>query len=90
MAVLLSSVLVACGRRTAVVPTRSIDEVLATHVDSLMTLPGVVGTAIGLCDGERCIKVLVADSNPDTKRRIPDRLEGYRVLVEVTGPITPR
>ena len=55
-----------------------------------MALPGVVGTAIGLCEGERCIKVLVADSNPATRRRIPDRLEGYRVLVEVTGTITPR
>ena len=90
MAVLLSSVLVACGRRMAVVPTRSIDEVLATHADSLMTLPGVVGTAIGLCEGERCIKVFLADSNAATKRRIPDRLEGYRVLVEVTGTIKPR
>ena len=69
---------------------RSIDQVLAAHTDSLMAMPGVVGTAIGLCDGERCIKVLVADSNPDTKRRIPDRLEGYRVLVEVTGTIKPR
>ncbi len=71
-------------------PTRSIDEVLATHTDSLMALPGVVGTAVGLCDGERCIKVLLADSNAATQRRIPARLEGYRVLVEVTGRITPR
>jgi hypothetical protein len=74
----------------ATVTARSIDEVLAAHTDSLMALPGVVGTAIGLCGGERCIKVFVADSNAVTKRRIPDRLEGYRVLVEVTGTITPR
>lgn len=74
----------------ATVTARSIDEVLAAHTDSLMALPGVVGTAIGLCGGERCIKVFLADSSPDTKRRIPARLEGYRVLVEVTGPITPR
>ena len=70
--------------------TRSINDVLAAHSDSLMALPGVVGTAIGLCDGERCIKVLLADSSPDTKKRIPARLEGYRVLAEVTGTITPR
>jgi hypothetical protein len=78
------------ARGGATMTARSIDEVLAAHTDSLMALPGVVGTAIGLCEGERCIKVLVADSNPATKRRIPDRLEGYRVLVEVTGTITPR
>jgi len=68
---------------------RSIDEVLAAHTDSLMSLPGVVGTAIGLCDGERCIKVLTVDSSAATKNRIPARLEGFRVVVEVAGRITP-
>ena len=69
---------------------RSIDEVLAAHTDSLMALPGVVGTAVGLCDGERCIKVLLADSTTATRRRIPPRLDGYRVVAEVTGTIKPR
>ncbi len=78
------------GGREATVAARSIDEVLAAHTDSLLALPGVVGTAIALCDGERCIKVFLADSNPDTKGRIPPRLEGYRVIVEVTGTIRPR
>lgn len=68
---------------------RTIDEVLAVHRDSLMAVPGVVGTAIGLCDSERCIKVLVSDS-ASAARRIPTRLDGYRVVVEVTGTIRPR
>jgi len=92
-AVLLVAVVAACsGTHSggAPVATRSIDEVLVDHTDSLMAIPGVVGTAVGLCDGERCIKVLLADSNPDTKRKIPARLEGYRVVVEVTGTIRPR
>jgi hypothetical protein len=72
------------------VAARSIDEVLAAHTDALLALPGVVGTAVALCDGERCIKVLLADANPDTRSRIPPRLEGYRVVVEVTGTIRPR
>jgi len=71
------------------VPARSIDAVLAAHTDSLMALPGVVGTAIAVCDGERCIKVMLVDSNPETKARVPLRLEGYRVVVEVTGTIRP-
>jgi hypothetical protein len=88
---LVAGAVVACsGSRDATVPARSIDEVLAAHTDSLLALPGVVGTAIALCDGERCIKVLLADSNPDTTGRIPSRLEGYRVVVEVTGTIRPR
>ncbi len=78
------------GAGGATVAVKSIEDVLAAHTDSLMKLPGVVGTAVGLCDGERCIKVLVADSSSRTKGRIPSRLEGYRVVVDVTGPIQPR
>ena len=72
------------------VAARGIDDVLAAHTDSLLALPGVVGAAIALCDGERCIKVFLVDSNPGTKGRIPPRLEGYRVVVEVTGIVRPR
>lgn len=96
--VLLAGAMAACsgshsgagGESDAGVTARTIDDVLAAHTDSLLTLPGVVGTAIGLRDGERCIKVFVADSNPDTKARIPSRLEGYRVVIEVSGTIRPR
>src|SRR5213596_594821 len=94
MLVLLAGGMVACSsgapRGGATVTARSIDEVLAAHTDSLMMLPGVVGTAVGLCDGQRCIKVLLADSSAAAKARIPERLEGYRVVVEVTGVIRPR
>ncbi len=78
------------GGKEASLPAKSIDQVLAAHSDSLMALPGVVGTAIGLCDGERCIKVFLADSNPDTASKIPPRLDGYRVVVEVAGTVRPR
>jgi len=74
-----------------VVTGRSIEEVLAAHSDELMALPGVVGTAIGTCDrGDRCIKVLLVDSSVEAKAKIPARLEGYRVVTEVAGTITPR
>ena len=70
--------------------TKSIDQVLAAHTDSLMALPGVVGTAVGLYEGEPCIKVLLADSGGTTKDRIPSRLEGYRVVIQVIGAVRPR
>lgn len=63
---------------------------LAAHTQSLMALPGVVGTALGLCDGEPCIRVLLADSSDTVRKAIPLRLDGYRVKAEVTGPIRPR
>ena len=99
-AALVAAALLACsssqrstrqGEEDAAVTARSIEEVLAAHTDSLMSLPGVVGTAIGMCDGgERCIKVLLADSSPEVKARIPTRLEGFRVVGEVSGTIQPR
>src|SRR5262249_45364803 len=90
--VVLAVAFAACSAkgRSATVPARSIDEVLAAHTDSLMALPGVTGTAIGLCDGERCIKVLLADSSALARASIPSQLEGYRVVGEVTGTIRPR
>jgi len=72
------------------VSSPTIEEVLAAHTDSLMALPGVVGTAIGLCDGTPCIRVFLADARVQNRERIPTRLEGYRVQAEVTGPILPR
>src|SRR5258705_7715939 len=95
LAILLAGTLAACagtqggGATVADKGSKSINEVLAAHSDSLMALPGVVGTAVALCDGERCIKVLLADSSA-AKGRIPKQLEGYRVVVEGTGAIRPR
>ena len=70
--------------------SKTIEAVLAAHTDSLMALPGVVGTAIGLCDGVPCIRVFLADANAAARRPLPEALEGYPVKVEVTGPIRPR
>jgi hypothetical protein len=59
------------------------------HTDSLMSLPGVIGTTIGLCDGAPCIRVQVSDSSAVSRRQIPSRLEGYTVHVDVTPPVQP-
>ena len=92
---LVAGVLASCtarhdGEDTRAVTSKTIEAVLAAHTDSLMALPGVVGTAIGLCDGAPCIRVFLADSGAAARRRIPEELEGYPVKVEVTGPIRPR
>ena len=65
--------------------TRAIGEVLKAHTDVLMAIPGVVGTAQGLCNGKPCIKVYVIRKTPDLERRIPDNLEGHPVEIEETG-----
>jgi len=66
---------------------RPIEAVQSSHTDSLMRIQGVVGTAIGLCDGTPCIKVLVVRATPELRRAIPDSLEGYRVILDETGTV---
>ena len=78
------------GTPPVVNPPKSIDAVLAAHNDSLMAVPGVVGTAVGRCKGAPCIRVLVTRTSDELRRRIPRELEGFPVQIDVTGPIVPR
>ncbi len=58
--------------------------------ESVMELPGVVGTAVGLCGDTPCIKVYVAAVSHELRERIPDTYRGFQVDVEVTGEFRAR
>lgn len=94
LAAQFASVAACAGPRTNAseqrMPEKSIEAVLAAHNDSLMAIPGVVGTAIGRCDGVPCIRVFMRDSAAATRARLADRLDGYTVRVEVTGTFHAR
>ena len=64
---------------------KPIEQVLREHTDNLMALPGVVGTAQGLCDDKPCIRVFVVESTETLLRQIPEEIEGYTVDVQETG-----
>lgn len=64
---------------------RAIEEVLKAHTGQLMSIPGVVGTAQGLCSGRPCIRVFVIKKSAELERMIPDTIEGYLVVVEESG-----
>ena len=66
---------------------KTIEEALRDHTNSLMSLPGVVGTGQGLCDGQPCIKVFIVKKTPELLGQIPAEIEGYTVAVEETGEI---
>jgi hypothetical protein len=68
-----------------VMPQRPIETVLKEYTNELMAMPGVVGTAQGLCDDKPCIKVYVTELTPELEQKIPKNLEGYLVDVEATG-----
>lgn len=71
-------------------PVATIQEVKDAHTEAWMELPGVVGVGIGLCDDEECIRVFLARPSPEAEEAIPDRVDGYRVDLEVTGAFRPR
>jgi hypothetical protein len=66
----------------------NIKAVMDANVDSLMSIDGVVGVAIGALDDESlCIKVMVKKGAPGLNKKIPDQLENYPVVIEETGVI---
>lgn len=82
------------GCRTAqegapvVTPQRPLEAVLAEHTPALMKIAGVVGTYQGATDdGKPCITVMVAHDSPELRAAIPATLEGWPVVIDVTGEI---
>ncbi len=64
----------------------TIEQVQAENTPGWMAIPGVVGTGIGECDGEPCIVVYVAKESEEIRDAIPEKVDGYLVRREVTGP----
>ena len=65
----------------------SIEKVLKEYTEHLMGIPGVIGAAIGECNGMPCIKVLAAKKGPELLNKIPPNLDGFPVVIDETGPI---
>ena len=90
--IILAISIVTCANKTVgdhqgenTMAAKTIEEVLKAHTDELMSIPGVVGTAQGLCDGEPCIKVFVTTITAELKQKIPNVIEGYPVEIQETG-----
>ena len=64
----------------------AIKDVKARYVSSLMNIPGVNGVGIGECNRILCLKVFLEKETPESKS-IPKQLEGFKVDVEIIGPI---
>jgi hypothetical protein len=87
LALLIMVIGVGCGNSGK--DSASISEVKDRHTPELMAIPGVVGVGIGGTAGEERIVVYLENGSPELKARIPAELEGYEVVVEVTGTIKP-
>ena len=84
-----------CGRRASgdrggvsqMAAKKTVQQVLKENIDRWTAIPGVVGAGIGECKGQPCIKVLVTEKSEQVQKRIPSQVEGFPVMVEVTGEI---
>lgn len=65
----------------------TIEQVQAKYQDRLMDIPGVVGVGIGAIKDTLVIKVLVSKKTVKIEKKVPVRLEGYKVVIEETGII---
>src|SRR5262245_12137410 len=70
-------------------PKRDINAVLAAHDKELLALPDVVGVYVGTLEDRRtlCLRVMLTRKNPETERKIPRTIEGYPLVMEVTGEV---
>jgi hypothetical protein len=68
---------------------KTIEEVLKENTPHLMSIPGVVGTAIGECNNNPCIKVLVDKKTAILQQQIPSMLETWQVEIVESGAIKP-
>lgn len=83
---LLIAPLLALGDHPSRAP--SIQEVKKKHESKFMDMPGVVSVGIGLGpDGKQAIIIGLKEPNPSTEAKIPSSLDGYPVLVKITGTI---
>ncbi len=69
---------------------RDINAVLAAHDKELLAIPGVVGVYVGTLEDRRtpCLRVMLARKTAES-RKVPQSIEGYPVIMEVTGEIRP-
>jgi len=72
-------------------PKRDINLVLRAHDKELLSIPNVVGVYVGVMEktGRPCLKVMVTHQWSKASSPIPSSIEGYPVIIEVTGEIRP-
>ena len=64
-----------------------LSQLIKDHQDSLMGLADVVAVGASVCDGQPCIRVLLAKDNAETQALLPKQIEGIKVVSETSGPI---
>ena len=69
---------------------KSIEQVLGENTSKWLGIDQVVGVAIGMLDDKPCIRILVASEPERVRQQIPENVEGYPVVIDVTGTLKAR
>ena len=69
---------------------KSIEQVLGEQTARWLKIDLVVGVAIGMLDDKPCIRILVACDPEKVRKKIPESVDGYRVVIEETGILKAR
>ncbi len=69
---------------------RTIEQVLRAHTDDWMSIAGVVGTGIGECDGQPCLRIFVTRKTPQLLKKLPTTADGFVVDVVESGEFRAR
>jgi len=70
---------------------RDINTVLRDHERELLGIKNVIGVYVGLENDRRtpCLHVMLTRDSFETRQAIPSQIEGYKVVVQITGEIRP-
>jgi hypothetical protein len=66
-------------------PQKSIEQVLNEKANEWMSVPCVVGTAVGTFKDKPCIKIFTTSKPQELRDKIPSSVENYPVIIEQTG-----
>jgi hypothetical protein len=66
---------------------RTPQQILAEHNEEWMSVPGVVGTAIGEHQGGPAMVVLVVEQTERINKAIPSEVDGFPVLIKESGQL---
>jgi hypothetical protein len=85
IAVIVASVMPGCASPRL----HTIEQVKDQNAERIMSVAGVTGVGIGKSDGQKVIVVFLNNISEALTDKIPKTLEGYDVVIRVTGPIRP-
>jgi hypothetical protein len=77
----------ATASRIVILESTAIGEVMDRHRIELSSLEGVAGLGISSRGGAPVIVVYLENDSAELAEGIPTELEGFRIVIEVTGPI---